>query len=293
MEVSFENGASNGEAKRKQKLQEEAEVVQDIEIAGELKPEDSEVIEDIQVARELRPDKDVNIEESVGPDAGSSSSSSSSSSSNEESRLEDKNSGVMESEKMEEEEKSGGSVKETVPVVYSAEELVEEKSANSVMDTVPNVDLAEKLEEAEKKSDGSVMEAAPAVDSCEPVVSLIEEVIQASVSTTVVDAGVSNKIGLESKDKEEISLPLSNEAAEASDLIDSTATKNEDRMLQYSDAPIIETSGSGSAELPKEPAIPESSENQPLLGAIPPPPVERTSWNSCCGIFDVLRGTDR
>ncbi|XP_042478794.1 uncharacterized protein LOC122059823 [Macadamia integrifolia] len=288
METS-QNGTGNGEVESKQMkvLEEEEEVVQDIEITRELKPEvleESEVVEDIQPEEDSE-SKDANIE-SVERDAGSASCSRNF---DEESRLEDNNSLVMESEKVEEEKSD--SVMETVADVYSAGELVEEKSANSVMETVSDVELAGKLEE-EEKSDGSVTEAAPAVDSAEPVVSLDEEVTQSSVSTSGVDAGVSNEIGLESKDKEEMPLPLSNETTPASDVNDSMETKIEDRMLQYSDAPIIETSGSGSAELPEEPVIPESSENQPLLGAISSP-VERTSWKSCCGIFDVVRSSDR
>ncbi|KAJ4981505.1 hypothetical protein NE237_032342 [Protea cynaroides] len=212
MEAS-QNGAGNGDAESNQmEVQEEVEVVRDIKVTGELKPEESEIVKDIQVTRELKPDKDsesrdVNIE-------------------------------------------SGGLDIETVPDVNSEGKLVEEKSVDSVTDTVPDVDLSEKSEE--EKS----VKAAPAVDSGEPVVSMTEEVIQDSVSATVVGAGVSSETDLASKDKEETSLPLSSVAAGASDEV---------KILQSSDVPIVDTSGSGGAEISRESAIPESSENQPLL----------------------------
>ncbi|XP_042516844.1 uncharacterized protein LOC122091080 [Macadamia integrifolia] len=289
MEVA-QNGTGNGEAKNKQEeVLEEVEVVEDIEVTRELKPEDDEVVKDIQITKELKPDEVYESKNdtivSVERDAGSFSSSSSS---DDESSLVDEKSQVMESEKMEEEEKGGGSVMETTAVVGSVQELEEVKIATSVLDTATDDDLVGTLE----KSSSSVIETTHTVDSAEPVVSLTEEVTESFASSTVEDNGVSDEIGLASKDNEEISLPLSNETVGASDVIESVAKESEDKMLQPSDAPIVETSGTGSAELPKDPAIPEISENQPLLGTIPPP-IERTSWKSCCGIFDVLKGSNR
>ncbi|XP_043690193.1 uncharacterized protein LOC122640959 [Telopea speciosissima] len=288
MEVS-QNGTGNGETENNQnEVPEEVEVVQDIEVTRELKLEEDEVVKDIQVTRVLKADevsecKDDNIE-SVERDASSSSSSSSS---DNESPLADKNSYVIESGEMEEEEKSGGSVMETTPDVDSAEKLEEERMATSVMDTATVVDLTGKLDET--KSPASVMEITYTVDLAEPVGSLTEEVTEAFASSTIVDTGVSDEIDLASKDKEEISLPSSNKTVGALDVIDSVAKESEDKMLQPSDTPIVETSGTGSAELLKDHAIPESSVNQPLLSTVPPA-VERTSWKSCCGIFDFLKG---
>ncbi|KAJ4976987.1 hypothetical protein NE237_002093 [Protea cynaroides] len=296
MEVS-QNGAGNGEAESKQKeVPEEAEVVQDIEVTRVLKPEEGEMVKDIQVTSDSE-SKDASIE-SVERDAGSSSSSSSS---DDESPLADQNSQVIEAGKMEEEEKGGDSVTESMPAVDLAGKLGEmivtsvmesatnidltgklgemiftsvmesatnmdltgklgKKIVTSVMETATNIDLTGKLEE--KKSAGSVMETEPTVDLAEPVVLLTEEGTQAFASGTVVDTGLSNEISLTSKVEENISLPLLNKSAGASDVIESVAKENENKMLQPSDTPIVETNGTGSSELPKDPEIPESSENQ-------------------------------
>ncbi|CAN6843378.1 unnamed protein product [Brassica oleracea] len=48
--------------------------------------------------------------------------------------------------------------------------------------------------------------------------------------------------------------------------------------------------GSG-AETSKKSQVPESSEDKSLLPS--GPPVTRTSWLSCCGLFDVMAGSER
>ncbi|CAN6834617.1 unnamed protein product [Brassica oleracea] len=45
------------------------------------------------------------------------------------------------------------------------------------------------------------------------------------------------------------------------------------------------------AETSKESQVPESSEDKSLLPS--GPPVTRTSWLSCCGLFDVMAGSER
>ncbi|KAG4958637.1 hypothetical protein JHK87_035270 [Glycine soja] len=42
----------------------------------------------------------------------------------------------------------------------------------------------------------------------------------------------------------------------------------------------------------KDSDTPECSDNQPLVASVPPV-VRKTSWLSCCGLFDVLSGSNR
>ncbi|KRH18321.1 LOW QUALITY PROTEIN: hypothetical protein GLYMA_13G051300v4 [Glycine max] len=46
------------------------------------------------------------------------------------------------------------------------------------------------------------------------------------------------------------------------------------------------------AEHVKDSDTPECSDNQPLVASVPPV-VRKTSWFSCCGLFDVLSGSNR
>ncbi|BAT79923.1 hypothetical protein LR48_Vigan1529s000200 [Vigna angularis] len=46
------------------------------------------------------------------------------------------------------------------------------------------------------------------------------------------------------------------------------------------------------AEHVKDSDAPESSENQPLVSSVPPV-MQKTSWLSCCGLFDVVSGSNR
>jgi len=46
------------------------------------------------------------------------------------------------------------------------------------------------------------------------------------------------------------------------------------------------------AEHVKDSDTPECSDNQPLVASVPPV-VQKTSWLSCCGLFDVLSGSNR
>ncbi|KAL9314487.1 hypothetical protein ACSQ67_019939 [Phaseolus vulgaris] len=57
-----------------------------------------------------------------------------------------------------------------------------------------------------------------------------------------------------------------------------------------SDSPIPESTLG--AEHVKDSDAPESSENQPLVSSVPPV-MQKTSWLSCCGLFDVLSGSNR
>ncbi|XWS30079.1 hypothetical protein CRYUN_Cryun24cG0087500 [Craigia yunnanensis] len=66
--------------------------------------------------------------------------------------------------------------------------------------------------------------------------------------------------------------------------------KNVEDSLQAANVPVIETREAG--ELVNMPGIHESTGNQPIISPSHRP-VQPTSWTSCCGLFEVLRRSDR
>ncbi|KAI3920314.1 hypothetical protein MKW92_010732 [Papaver armeniacum] len=97
----------------------------------------------------------------------------------------------------------------------------------------------------------------PSEDSVEKIVSSVEEKIEGASS---------------------IAMPSSETA--------------EDKTLPASVAPSVDTSYGGGGDNSKVPETPESPEKEELLPIVPTI-VQPASWKSCCGLFDVLTGSNR
>ncbi|XWS44471.1 hypothetical protein CRYUN_Cryun15aG0047600 [Craigia yunnanensis] len=71
---------------------------------------------------------------------------------------------------------------------------------------------------------------------------------------------------------------------------DLASKENVEDSLRAANVPIIETRDAG--ELVNKPEIRERTGNQPII-YLSHHPMQPTSWKSCCGLFEVLRRSDR
>uniref|UniRef100_A0A5B6Z2Y1 Putative enolase-phosphatase E1 n=1 Tax=Davidia involucrata TaxID=16924 RepID=A0A5B6Z2Y1_DAVIN len=287
--------AVNNDGESTQKVAIEEAVVQ---IDSNLKPEDDSE------------SKNVSIEYvELSREGGSSSSSSS----DDESHIVEKNIVVMES----------GELKEGA---YNSRELTE-GAYNSVSESatfVDSVKLVDSLSEVVTKvtdsvpvgeAYNSVVETATFVDSDK--VSLSEEMVQVTesesvenfVTSDVVELGlkengkkmlpsedestgvssVMTDLGSQNKEDKVVSTPNENAAA-SSNAMGFAAQENEDKLLLSFNAPRVDTSIG--VEHIKDSGIPESSDSQTQVASAPQA-VQTTSWRSCCGLFEVLTGSNR
>ncbi|XWS41066.1 hypothetical protein CRYUN_Cryun17cG0048500 [Craigia yunnanensis] len=89
----------------------------------------------------------------------------------------------------------------------------------------------------------------------------------------------------------ETKIPASdNDAGGSSGSPDLASKENVEDSLQAANVPIVETRDAG--ELVNKPEIHESTGNQPII-SLSHSPVQPTSWKSCCGLFEVLRRSNR
>ncbi|EOX93000.1 Uncharacterized protein TCM_001863 isoform 2 [Theobroma cacao] len=89
----------------------------------------------------------------------------------------------------------------------------------------------------------------------------------------------------------ETEIPASDKSAGGSSGSPDLASKeNVEDSLQAANVPIVETRDVG--ELVNKPEIHESTGNKPII-SLSHRPVEPTSWKSCCGLFEVLRRSNR
>jgi len=190
------------------------------------------------------------------------------------------------------------------PVDSSPEEVVWVKeTVNSIAQSVPIVD-----------SVNSIAESAPIVDSVKSLVSVSEEKIHITESAPVENLVIADLVESGSKEIEKkFSLKLNEAPIAVTDLaleknedkvfhlsdenvqahltvVESVSNGYEDKTLPSSSAPVAATSNDAASV--KDPEIPESSENEPLV-APAPQVVQRSSWLGCCGLFDVLTGSGR
>ncbi|KAA8526213.1 hypothetical protein F0562_008048 [Nyssa sinensis] len=94
-----------------------------------------------------------------------------------------------------------------------------------------------------------------------------------------------------SKGIEETMLPASDgTAGESPGAVDSVSKENIANMLQPADVPSVDAGNGG--EDCNMPELPRSTENQPFIAVIPSP-LQRTSWIGCCGLFEVLKRSNR
>ncbi|CAL9235497.1 unnamed protein product [Arabidopsis halleri] len=107
----------------------------------------------------------------------------------------------------------------------------------------------------------SSLEISPALDSVKPVGSSVSKVVMS--------------------DK--------NEQVESSTVLDSLQQKSDENEENLSPGSTEETNKQ--IKNVKENEVPECSKEKSLLPS--GPPVVRTSWLSCCGLFDVMAGSER
>ncbi|XP_024047124.1 uncharacterized protein LOC18053180 isoform X2 [Citrus clementina] len=146
------------------------------------------------------------------------------------------------------------------------------------------------------EADNSAVETAPTGHSVEPLVTESEEVIHVTQDdsveiSAVPDAVESLKENKESKRNEEKCNPfVEGNNGTSPTVVETVTNENEGKILPTSVTPTDETSNVG--ESTRDSKIPDCSENQPFIASAPRAE-QRTSWMSCCGLFDVLTGSSR
>ncbi|XP_011005829.1 PREDICTED: transcription factor mef2A isoform X2 [Populus euphratica] len=209
-------------------------------------------------------------------------SSSSSSFSNESQDFEKK------SKEANDEEKEIGSFSEEVKQISENEKLVKEADSNSVLETASAdlVDPVVPISETEK----FVIEIAQVENPevLEVVESCFEEDEDKLLPVSNETAEVSPATVVPKKNEDKV-FPISDENVGASaNVVGSSAYGNVGKTLVSSASHSAET-GNGE-EKTKYTDARQITENKPPL-ACGPRVAERTSWMSCCGIFDVLTGS--
>ncbi|KAJ6301927.1 hypothetical protein OIU77_016102 [Salix suchowensis] len=188
----------------------------------------------------------------------------------------------------------------------------EEKEIGSFSEEVKQIpENGKPVKEANRSS---VLETASA-DLVNPVVPISEKAKFVIEIAQVENPEVLEVVESGSEEGEDKLLPISNKVAEGSPAI-VVPKKNEDKVFHISDvnvresANVVSSSAHGNlgktlvssvsdsaetgngVEKNKDTDARESTENKPLLASAPRV-AERTSWMSCCGIFDVFAGTNR
>ncbi|KAF5201154.1 hypothetical protein FRX31_009259 [Thalictrum thalictroides] len=140
-------------------------------------------------------------------------------------------------------------------------------------------ELSESKEGA--KTDVHVVETLIEVEPTLEVVPIVKEVVHDDPVKQVV---YQSERAIHASD-EHLAVPI----AESS-VIDSPSKDRAEKMLPLSNGASVETSNG--SEHPTEAHTPENSNSQKELA--PVLPIARpTSWKSCCGLFDVLVGSNR
>ncbi|KAF8110207.1 hypothetical protein N665_0086s0046 [Sinapis alba] len=90
-------------------------------------------------------------------------------------------------------------------------------------------------------------------------------------------------------------IPDKNKQVESSDSVqhksDESEEKHRPEEAKEGNIPVSAAETSKDVKIVKESEVPECSEEKSLLPS--GPPVVRTSWLSCCGLFDVMAGSGR
>ncbi|CAL0329893.1 unnamed protein product [Lupinus luteus] len=152
-------------------------------------------------------------------------------------------------------------------VTSIAENAPVEETGNSVAESsVYSVKAVASLSVAENDDNGSV---------------LVENTVVPSVGVT----------DLAMKINEDRVYPLIDENARTSNLKEPKPKESDSKVITSLSASPITKSFNG-AEHIKESETPECSQNQPLVASAPRI-VQKTSWLSCCGLYEVVSGSDR
>ncbi|VVB02084.1 unnamed protein product [Arabis nemorensis] len=137
-----------------------------------------------------------------------------------------------------------------------------DKPPNSFPENITH-DIGKVAPQEEAGGGNSVLEIAPAVDSVSKVV--ISDKCERVGSST-------NSDSVQQKSDEDEVKPILKEAKDGNSPGSAAETSKEIKSV-------------------KESEVPECSEEKSLLPS--GPPVVRTSWLSCCGLFDVMAGSER
>lgn len=164
--------------------------------------------------------------------------------------------------------------------------------------------------------DDLFMKTSSVIDSVKAFYSEVEETIHVSEGISA-ETLVASDVGKLSLDKKKESLPPKlEEVSEVSSAMgdsqprnnadnvfpicdenvggssggfESAVKESDSKILPSSDAPVTESCKTVGS--PKDSNIPESSEEKPHVHSVPPPMAQRTSWLSCCGLFDIVTGS--
>lgn len=208
---------------------------------------------------------------------------SSSSSSEEESKQEERSPEFVEQEKLEEkQEEVSDSFVASLGEPEDLLQAVENPVENSLVPDVPGVE-SEKIEEKLSQS----------LDDCNGISSVGAEMVANGTKETELaaaeekngeSAGVNDLASKEKIDdllQEAVVVPAVEPSAAESQIPESTAYQ----------VAAVDTSNVG--EHHNQPEIPESTGYQPPIISVTQRTLHPTSWRSCCGLFDVLRRSDR
>ncbi|KAI3719723.1 hypothetical protein L6452_20625 [Arctium lappa] len=164
-------------------------------------------------------------------------------------------------------------------------------------------DLVQSIESLSEKGSCRLGDLAvtgsPIVDPTKPVSSLVELASQVFDNTKLQEKDdlVVAETPLEQNNcptsTSEVvgSVPKESEVEKLVSL-DDKASKKSDDCLPASTNGTCSFCGRNTTDSVNESKTPECSEKQPLLGSAPRP-AEKTSWKSCCGIFELCSGSSR
>ncbi|XP_057949006.1 uncharacterized protein LOC131144394 [Malania oleifera] len=287
-----------------------------VDVVPQLKPEESSKRQNISIEY-VELEKESHDEGSFGDDGGTSrddgGTSSSSSSDDERKWKDDASNSVLETTPPD-----ASVMAEVVDVARKSKD----DSYNSVLETTP-ADASVMTEVVDVVPPGEacnvVLETGPLAESTKPAHSLPEEAAFDTKIIPVPNLKVSDGVDTSSKEHEKLLPSLHEVTADSLTTIDSTSKKhddkvfplsnenvrvssissgvvsasadNEDKLLPPSDVPSVGV-GDGAEPTQGSEETPECSENQPLVASAPRSE-QTTFWKSCCGLFDVLTGSNR
>ncbi|XP_027330793.1 uncharacterized protein LOC113846565 [Abrus precatorius] len=190
----------------------------------------------------------------------------------------------------------GSSIDEIVNVKSTMEE-----SHNSTKETVAFDELDKSIDSSHAKmtliaenapvEEAGNLVAESSVDSVKAAAS-ISEVKNSDTENVLVEKSMGSQVGgtdLTAKKSEDKVYPFSDQNVTTSILEEPRPGESDSKVssASVSDSPTPESAIG--AEHVKDSDTPELSENQPLVASAPRV-VQKTSWLSCCGLFEVLPG---
>lgn len=222
--------------------------------------------------------KEVHTGGSSGSSSSSSGSNSSRSSSDDESNVEKKTEVVETRQPVDSSSKVASQVVTDIPAGENSTAVAETVSVV----TPGKASLTEEVVQVNgSASSGYLMTSS--VDGKGKIQENYDEGLPSSVDNTGISS-VPIDLGSSKKEDKTVSTSEENPAQ------DSATEDKDDKLLLSFNAPSVHTSNG--ADHIKESESPECSDSQPLV-ASSPQVVQKTSFKSCCGIFDFFTSSDR